>query len=76
MYQVLSIAIRYISAFRKYFRFKEAFRCFGGEGVNLSVKGYAYALLTVGHTKASAEFDFFRKIVLCDKSLERFNDLS
>lgn len=59
-----------------YLVFEEFFYVCGGNGIEIVVKGDAYALLAFAHTKSTAEGDLVGNVVFVDQALKLFYDLT
>ena len=59
-----------------YLVLEEFFYVCGGNGVEIVVKGNAYALLAFAHTKSAAEGDLVGNVVFADQALKLFYDLT
>jgi hypothetical protein len=59
-----------------YLVFKEFFNVCGGNGVEIVVKGNAYALLAFAHAESAAESDLVGDVVFVDQALKLFYNLT
>ena len=56
--------------------FKECLYVFGSNGVEIVVKGNAYALLAFAHAESAAEGNLISDVVFIDQALKLFYDLT
>ena len=59
-----------------YLVFEEFFYVCGGNGIEIVIKGNAYALLAFAHAESAAESNLVSDVVFVDQTLELFYDLT